>query len=41
LKAEKEYKVADVCKSCKILKVKIGKLFVPINYEYINQVFKI
>jgi hypothetical protein len=34
----KEYKVVDVCKSCKILKIKIGKLFLPIHYEHINQV---
>ena len=34
----KKYKVSDVCKSCKMLKVKFGKKHVPIRYRYIRVV---
>jgi hypothetical protein len=32
----KKYKVSHVCKSCKMLKVKLGKKNVPIKYRYIR-----
>lgn len=35
----KKYKVFDVCKGCKFVKIKIGKKFVPVKYRYIIKVY--
>lgn len=34
----KKYKVSDVCKSCKMIKIKLGNMNVPIKYRYIKSV---
>jgi hypothetical protein len=38
IKGGTKYKVVDVCKSCKIFKIKVGGNFVPIKYSYISDV---
>jgi hypothetical protein len=34
----KKYKVSHVCKSCKMVKVKLNKKNIPIKYRYIRSV---
>jgi hypothetical protein len=31
----KKYKVVDVCKTCRIVKIKVGKLYLSLNFRYI------
>jgi hypothetical protein len=40
IKGGAKYKVVDVCKSCKLLKIKVGGNFVTIKYSYISDVFE-
>lgn len=39
LKEGKRYIVEDVCKSCKRIKIKIGKFYLPIKFNHIDQIF--
>ena len=36
IKKDKKYTVADNCKSCKILKIKLGEKFLPVKYKFLK-----
>ena len=36
IKKDKKYTVADNCKHCKILKIKIGKKILPVKYKFLK-----
>ncbi len=38
LKKDEFYKITDVCKSCKIVKIKVGKKFASIKYIHISKI---